>query len=258
MFYTSNSTAIGVGFGTAALGGACFDVVGMALQAGFRKFDTAEADWWYDQKSVGNALLNYFLLPTEEEEDELCDSSQVCGKSCQVENLRVSTKIPPWSLTSHEDIRAHAAASREELLGFCDDLLISEKDESGQIITQKSIPFPLDVYYIHAPTCWKGWHPRCDNHPPLLDLRSAWQAMEAVVGVDHSAQRIGLSNVRPDELLDIIHFVQARQQNGDDDAAAPPRKPDVVQAFADPIRPSDELRRICHEHDIEFVSYSTL
>lgn len=37
--------AIGVGFGTAALGGACEDVVLMALKAGFRKFDTAEADW---------------------------------------------------------------------------------------------------------------------------------------------------------------------------------------------------------------------
>jgi diketogulonate reductase-like aldo/keto reductase len=34
--------------------------------------------------------------------------------------------------------------------------------------------------------------------------------------------------------------------------------PDVLQAYADPIKPADELRRICQEHGIEFVSYSTL
>jgi diketogulonate reductase-like aldo/keto reductase len=260
MFYTSNnSTAIGVGFGTAALGGSCFDVVGVALEAGFRNFDTAEADWWYDQTSVGRALSHYFLKTTNEEEDQTCVSADVCGKSCQIEDLRISTKIPPWSLTSFDDIRAHAAASREELLGFCDDLLLTATDENTGIVTEKSIPYPLDVYYIHAPACWKGWHPRCDNPPPTLDLRSAWQAMEAVVGLDHSAKRIGLSNVRQDELLDIIQFVKQRQESSDiQHGDPPPRKPDVVQAFADPIRPADEIRKICREHDIEFVSYSTL
>ncbi|GAX21116.1 hypothetical protein FisN_1Lh209 [Fistulifera solaris] len=260
MFYTSNhSTAVGVGFGTAALGGSCYNVVGVALEAGFRKFDTAEADWWYDQASVGKALSHYFLQPTNEEEDQTCVSANFCGKSCQIEDLRISTKIPPWSLTSFDDIRAHAAASREELLGFCDEILITATDENKGIMTEKSIPYPLDVYYIHAPACWKGWHPRCDNPPPTLDLRSAWQAMEAVVGLDHSATRIGLSNVRPDELLDIIQFAKQRQESGDiQHEDPPPRKPDVVQAFADPIHPADELRRICREHDIEFVSYSTL
>jgi diketogulonate reductase-like aldo/keto reductase len=37
---------IGVGFGTAGLGNQCYDVVMMALEMGFRKFDTAEADYW--------------------------------------------------------------------------------------------------------------------------------------------------------------------------------------------------------------------
>jgi diketogulonate reductase-like aldo/keto reductase len=39
------STAIGVGFGTAALGSQNYEVTTMALEEGFRKFDTAEADW---------------------------------------------------------------------------------------------------------------------------------------------------------------------------------------------------------------------
>ena len=204
-----------VGFGTAALGAECFQVVQMALDAGFRRFDTAEADWWYDQAAVGRAL----------------QASNAC-------DVLISTKIPPWSLTSDENIRASAASSRNELVGFCGDELA------------------LDVYYIHAPTCWKGWHPRCEDHAPLLDLRSSWMAMEAVVGLDHNAARIGLSNVHPDELLNIIEFVGDRIEDGE--LNPPPRIPDVVQAFADPIQPAEQLREICREYGIEFVSYSTL
>ena len=167
-------------------------------------------------------------------------------------DLEISTKIPPWSLTSYNDIRENAAHSRFELLGdFCPDVVISGPD--GDEIT---IPHPLDVYYIHAPACWKGWHPSCDDPPPTLSLREAWKGMEAVVGLDFSAKRIGLSNVHADQLLDIIAFVDERLQRGETDP--PPRMPDVLQAYADPLRPADELRAICKEHGIEFVSYSTL
>ena len=241
----NDPSAVGVGFGTAALGGGCYDVVTLALEAGFRKFDTAEADWWYDQKAVCRALQDYFSF------EDTCTSEE-CANPCQ--ELRISTKIPPWSLVSEGHIRSNAASSRQELLGFCtaNDMVV-EMDGS-----EVSAPFPLDVYYIHAPTCWTGWHPRCDNHPPLLDLRSSWRAMEAVVGLDHNAQRIGLSNIRPDELLEIIQFVREREQQPMPPGTAPPRKPDVVQAYADPIKPADQLRKICLENGIEFVSYSTL
>lgn len=46
MNFLNVSSAIGVGFGTAALGSQGYEVVTMALEAGFRKFDTAEADWY--------------------------------------------------------------------------------------------------------------------------------------------------------------------------------------------------------------------
>ena len=53
---------IGIGFGTAGLGSTVFDSVTLALEAGFRKFDTAEEhDYWYDQASVGRALSHFFL-----------------------------------------------------------------------------------------------------------------------------------------------------------------------------------------------------
>jgi diketogulonate reductase-like aldo/keto reductase len=73
--------------------------------------------------------------------------------------------------------------------------------------------------------------------------------------------------VRVDELLDIVQFVRDRereQEKQQHDASsssvriAPPRIPDVVQAYSDPIEPSDELRETCKRLGIEFVSYSTL
>jgi diketogulonate reductase-like aldo/keto reductase len=79
-------------------------------------------------------------------------------------------------------------------------------------------------------------------------------AMESVVGIDGNARRIGLSNIFPNDLLDIIKFVDERPA----DSYPPPRKPDVIQAFADPLSPNLEIRRVCEEHGIEFVSYSTL
>ena len=243
-----------LGFGTAGLGDIGFQSVTNALHAGFRSFDTAEeADYWYDQKQVGDALEAFF---TKIQVDDDGMEAQRCLRSggsalsqeydwsiCKEENLKISTKIPPWELTSVENIRRRAGASRETLVGFCDELGQNEK-------------FPLDVYYIHAPQCWDGWHTRCDNAPNILLLRDAWLAMEAVAGIDFNAKRVGLSNVRPEQLLDIINFVQERKETGD--VYPPPRLPDVLQAYADPLRPALELRKICEEHGIEFVSYSTL
>ncbi|GKY99410.1 hypothetical protein MPSEU_000895700 [Mayamaea pseudoterrestris] len=250
--FTVNNTSIGVGFGTAALGNHCYNVVTMALQEGFSKFDTAEEnDHWYDSASVGQALADYFLVPNDEcvyNEDTMAEG--VCGRTCSRADLRISTKIPPWKLTSEENIRKSAEESRNELVGFCEEILWDDGND------KLMIPFPLDVYYIHAPTCWKGWHPRCENPPPLMDLQSAWLAMEAVAAIDHSAKRIGISNVSPNELLSLIDFIRKRQETVQGNP--PPRLPDVLQAFADPIEPADELRRICRQHNIEFVSYSTL
>lgn len=271
---------IGVGFGTAALGVSCHQVVLIALQAGFRKFDTAEEDqWWYNQKAVGTALQEFYSLFGKANES---DNSYITDDECVMMmdegggeptcaekttrtlqsclDLCISTKIPPWELTSSDNIRTNAANSRQLLLGFCDDQQRQLRKDDKLETARGTLSVPLDVYYIHAPTCWKGWHTRCEDPPPLLDLRSAWKAMEAVVGTDKSAKRVGLSNVRPDELLDIIAFVRSRQAktSANIGGEAPPRIPDVVQAFADPIQPAEELRKVCQEHGIEFVSYSTL
>jgi len=258
-----NASYIGVGFGTAALGGNGRHVVADALRAGFRKFDTAEEnEYWYDQAGVGAALRDFFLPGADDgssyyDDDETCaaesqsgDNSK-CRKSCAAEDLRVSTKIPPWKLTSEEDIRRSAEQSRKELVGFCDDERYVNDDG---VLSRR--PFPLDVYYIHAPACWQGWHTRCNDPPPTLDLRDAWRAMEAVAGIDKSARRVGLSNVQPAQLQDIIEYVEERKASGD--LSPPPRVPDVVQNFADPIEPADDIRALCRQHGIEFVSYSTL
>jgi len=253
-----------VGFGTAGLGGHTYEAVTHALEEGFRKFDTAEAEYWYDQKTVGDAIRNYYfdfveqrevceedVVDTKKKEDD--EESSICSTvytSCQEFGLEISTKIPPWQLTSISNIRKQAYESRRTLVGFC-------QDNNGH--------YPLDMYYIHAPKCWKGWHPRCDNDVSnLISLEEAWLGMEAVVGIDGNAKRIGLSNVHPNELQHIISFVQQRrqqQEQQEDDASsslAPPRMPDVVQAYADPLYSNKELRQLCKDHGISFVSYSTL
>ncbi|GFH47745.1 hypothetical protein CTEN210_04220 [Chaetoceros tenuissimus] len=220
-----------VGFGTAALGDQAVESITMALESGFRSFDTAEADIWYNQSLLGSTLASYF-----EEEKETSKEN-----TCQSQHLKISTKIPPWELTSFDSIRNRAKVSRKELVGWCDD---------------SSTFYPLDIYYIHAPECWQGWHPRCNNVKNTLSLYDSWMAMEAV-HYDHSAERIGLSNIWPNQLLELIHWIQQRQETYDGKGISP-RMPDVLQAYADPLKPADELREICKQYNIEFVSYSTL
>ena len=303
-----------VGFGTAAFGQQCHNVVLMALEAGFRYFDTAEENqYWYNSQAVASALREFhqqILLQVDttgiasstrrtatntnvdsdilnddecimivDDEDINSDGLPTCMMNRQLQlspqqrfcyEVRVSTKIPPWELISDDHIRNNAKRSRSELMSFCDTPIVDNMefhdDETANNSINNYTKMPLDIYYIHAPACWKGWHTKCDNPPKnTLDLRSVWLAMEAVVGIDHSARRIGLSNVRTDELLDIIHFVQERQKeysydktDGVDVVGPPPRLPDVVQSFADPIEPAIEIRKICAQYNIEFVSYSTL
>ncbi len=268
---------IGLGFGTAGLGENVFNSVSLALEAGFRKFDTAEADWWYDQGRVGEALEHFFL--PELSQECIVDREEVsCPSFCANKGLEISTKIPPWELTSIENIRKRASESRDVLVGFCDDYEAQDAtiiDIDSDTGVGGGAKYPLDVYYIHAPECWDGWHPRCNGVKNTLPLRQAWLGMEAVV-FDQNAKRIGLSNIWPQQLLDIIRFVKEREEQikldgygvgsgGSDsdtsDASTPmpmPRIPDVIQIYADPLRPADELQKICEEHGIEFVSYSTL
>lgn len=271
--FGSSVTSIGVGFGTAGLGGNTIAAVTAALQEGFRNFDTAEASWWYDQAAVGYALKQFFSVTNNEtcadQQEDVRSSKIECGKH----SIRVSTKIPPWELLSSTHIRQRAADSRKELLGFCDPISLSDPEMISNPFTELSsygdvrdesshgmIPYPLDVYYIHAPKCWDGWHPDCDGVSPddTLDLREAWLAMEAVVGLDHSAARIGLSNVNTEELKDIIEFVHERLHGSEQDQYPPPRMPDAVQIYADPLDSDVALRQLCSHHGIEFVSYSTL
>lgn len=111
----------------------------LALENGFLAFDTAEADWWYNQGEVGRSFQDFYA------KNHLEDCKE----------LQISTKIPPWSLTSSTDIRRSAMTSRQELIGFCDVRYVE-----GEEIDH---PFmPLDVYYIHAPRCWSGTYRTAD------------------------------------------------------------------------------------------------
>ena len=86
-------------------------------------------------------------------QDDECVANE-CSRTCASEGLEISTKIPPWSLTSEDNIRANAKESREELVGFCEDQVLA--DEYGNIVEAR--PYPLDVYYIHGKTCLLSIH----------------------------------------------------------------------------------------------------
>lgn len=271
---------VGVGFGTAGLGTSHSSyAIEHAIKNGFRTFDTAEeSDYWYRQDILGSTLESMFRDVAENgcensnaSNEHVCSTSDSLSWSCLEEGLHISTKIPPWELTSVQNIRTRALKSRETLVGFCPDVITAALDYQSESTYVEPAPYPLDIYYIHAPKCWDGWHVRCNDISPndLLPLREAWTAMEEVVYFDRSATRIGLSNVNEYELLDIIKFVQQRQnqrqwksntfdQNYDDEDEAPPRMPDVLQSYADPLHPATSLRNLCQKHNIEFVAYSTL
>ena len=278
---------IGIGFGTAGLGkgSSTYFAITEAFHNGFRKFDTAEeSDYWYDPQTVGTTLeslidLEWMNANTDtntdtdtnkiKKKDENNDEKDTCNQSnqnnpCWKERLQVSTKIPPWELTTAANIRSRAKASRDQLVGFCPDL----HNGSGL-----SIPYPLDIYYIHAPSCWDNWHTRCHGigDDDTMSLKEVWRAMEEIVFVDKVALRIGLSNVNEYELLDLIHDVEnrmrlyekehtsnIRRHNAHYYTPTPPRMPDVLQSYADPLHPATKLRAICKQYNIEFVAYSTL
>jgi hypothetical protein len=152
MMLASSNSSVTVGFGKAALGPDAYEVATMALEEGFRRFDTAEVEWWYDQKQVGRALSDFFaIVPNDADIDNQeciasaddgadgCDDGGSGGgiRSCASQDLRISTKIPPWSLTDVDAVRSNAAHSRQELLGFCEDEVILNEDA----LSQGRIPF---------------------------------------------------------------------------------------------------------------------
>mmetsp|Transcript_14549 Transcript_14549/g.32031 ORF Transcript_14549/g.32031 Transcript_14549/m.32031 type:complete len:447 (-) Transcript_14549:192-1532(-) len=177
--------------------------------------------------------------------------------SCASLRLRISSKIAPYDVTSSDNIRKHAEKTRKQLLGFCDMFSIRSAIAKGDGSMPE--PFPLDVYYLHAPECWEGWHPKCETGEEMtMSLREAWEAME-LVKKDKNAVKIGLSNVSEEELQDIIDFVKERwaksMETGEPTNAIMPH---VIQNHADPLEPNIDMRLLCQENGIDFVSYSTL
>merc|ERR1712037_1048039 len=159
--------------------------------------------------------------------------------SCASLRLRISSKIAPYDVTSSDNIRKHAEKTRKQLLGFCDMFSIRSAIAKGDGAMPE--PFPLDVYYLHAPECWQGWHPKCETGEEMtMSLREAWEAME-LVKKDKNAVKIGLSNVSEEELQDIIDFVKERWAKSKADG-----------------EPNIDMRLLCQENGIDFVSYSTL
>jgi hypothetical protein len=63
MMLASSNCSVTVRFRTGALGPDGYNVVTMALEEGFRRFDTAEVEWWHDQqiRLVGNGACRFHI-----------------------------------------------------------------------------------------------------------------------------------------------------------------------------------------------------
>ena len=80
---------IGIGFGTAGIRGHTTTVIEMAIENGFRKFDTAEENMhWYDQSAVGMTLELMFAESFEEIKSNLLKENMEDEKVDLMTNLK--------------------------------------------------------------------------------------------------------------------------------------------------------------------------
>ena len=121
-----------------------------ALSHGFRRIDTAmESQFWYNSTAVGEGLRRFC---TSRKDDA------TLLRDC-MDDIHVTTKLPPWELTAN--------VSRVM------EVVLKEKEE---IFGANNTSSKLGAVLIHAPECWKGWHPNCVGQE--VDLFGAWRGLE--------------------------------------------------------------------------------
>lgn len=98
----------------------------------------------------------------------------------------------------------------------------------------------IDVVMLHYPHCWGNL---CGDKVPQGTWQDSWRALERLV--DKGAIRCaGVSNFdvhQVEELLELSH-----------------KRPCLIQASSEPLRPNTQLQAVCRFHGIQFEGYSTL
>lgn len=139
------SHMVRLGFGTAggALGGRTEELVCHAMKKGFRLFDTAQAQEWYDEVGLGFAVNECWYK-----------------KGKDVKDLMIVTKVHPRSYSPHR---------------MQDALEQSRINIYGAVVDDEA-PLPsLDVVLLHAPYCWEG---HCSEEEKSHSWQGAWKFLE--------------------------------------------------------------------------------
>jgi diketogulonate reductase-like aldo/keto reductase len=193
-------------YGTAWKEEATTELVSRALAVGFRGIDTANQRMHYDEQGVGRAL-----------------TAAIVKGAVRREEVFVQTKFTHLGGQDHRlPYDAHAPVSKQVEQSFHSSL-----DHLG--IER------VDSYVLHGPTQRRGLGPAD---------REAWRAMEALHDA-RSARLLGVSNVAPDQLEELMSFVRV--------------KPAFVQNRCYARLAWDaQVREVCDRHSIVYQAFSLL
>ena len=165
-----------IGFGTAGLRGETDHVVHMALNAGFRMIDSAQAREWYDEARVGKGLRHHL--------QRMLDTNDVSIQEYNTEKERDSivivTKLHPRSFAKNK-MQSALSLSKRELYG----------SETAR---------PLDVVLLHSPYCWPN---HCTKEEERVTWKEGWHNLEQAMNEGH-VKTIGISNFDVNELNELI------------------------------------------------------
>ncbi|CAM9785058.1 unnamed protein product [Pylaiella littoralis] len=231
-----------IGFGTAGLGHATEEAVSLALTAGYRHVDTAQAQEWYREDAVGRAVRRATsaaekLPPSREgatsEEDHAKEAAALEGDGGGIADR--AGGIQAARLTS-----GVATLSRE-------DVFVTTKIHPRDFGIERMTTVVnasngnlqgIDLLLLHSPFCWPGSCP--DNPTPWQD---GWRELEKLYNKG-AVRAIGVSNFSEDLLQELLQMATVM--------------PAAVQNWMDPFHQDRAVRALCSKHGIAYVAYSTL
>ena len=251
-----------IGFGTAGLGERTAEAVGLALAAGYRLLDSAQAREWYREDLVA-AALQASSVPREQvsppqpkkRREEGRGMRFPCDFPCAHESMLIPLLIAPIPSQVWITSKLHP-----KHLGYQKTLAAFPATLAAFNTTY------VDLFILHYPSCWDGL-PGCPQTgggsstaaDEPADWRASWRALETL-WMRGQARHIGVSNFDAAQLRELLAITgQTDGAEGGRGAKAGGRAPvAVVQARSDPLAQQRELQAVCASAGVVFQAYSSL
>ena len=141
-----------------------------------------------------------------------------------LDDLVIVTKVHPRNY-GEDELKDSLEASRMKLFGG----MPNERDKWHVI----------DAVLLHAPYCWPG---HCTTEQEAQSWQDAWTYLESAERT-RSVQAIGVSNFDVRLLTELLMIANT--------------KPTLVQNWMDPFHQDKEVRKLCDEHGIVYMAYSS-